>query len=65
MNMTRSPGGGGGYSDIFIHTLAQAILWGFKILNFSMFWVFQKNEYFGGMKILLMIWGFITKFDYI
>ena len=31
---------------------------GFKILNFITFWGFQKNEYFGGMKILwILFWG--------
>ena len=26
----QSPGGGGGYSDIFIYTLARSIFWGSK-----------------------------------
>ena len=36
-------GGGGGYSDIFIHSETQAIFGGFKILNFNIFWGFQKK----------------------
>ena len=35
---------GWGYSDIFIHTLARAIFWGFKILKFNFFGGFQKNK---------------------
>ena len=59
--------GGGGYSDSFIYTLAQAIFWGSKILNFNTFVGFQKRKMniFGGMKILWIFFGVITKFDYI
>ena len=47
-------GGGGGYSDIFIHTLAPVIFYffyffgggGVKILNFNIFWGFQKMNIF-------------------
>ena len=39
---------GWGFSDIFIHTLARAIFWGFKILNSNNFGGLQKNENFGG-----------------
>ena len=39
----------GGYSDIFIHTLARVIFWGFKFLNFNIFLDFQKNKYFFGV----------------
>ena len=35
--------GAGGYSDIFIHTLARSFFGGFKILKFNIFWSFQKN----------------------
>ena len=39
---------------------------GFKIFNFNIFWVFQKNEYFlVGMKILWIFFSIITKLDYI
>ena len=38
-------GGGGGYSDIF----GSAHCLGSKILNFNIFWGFQKNEYFLGV----------------
>ena len=47
--------GGGGYSDIFIRTLARVIFL-FKILNFNIFGGFQKNKYFGGMKILWLFY---------
>ena len=40
--------GGRGYSDIFIRCLGYLL--GFKILNFIIFWVFQKTEYFWGCK---------------
>ena len=42
--------GGGGYSDIFIHTYIRRLcpfFW-FKILNFDIFLGFQKNKYFFG-----------------
>ena len=35
---------GGGHSDIFIHTQAQAIFGGLKISYFNIFGCFQKNE---------------------
>ena len=41
-------GGGGGYSDIFIHTCKLGSFFGLKFLNFDIFWGFQKNEYFLG-----------------
>ena len=46
--MSVSVPGGRGYSDIFIHTYAWAIFWGLKILNFNIFFCFQKHEYFWG-----------------
>ena len=37
------------------------LIWGGggKILNFNIFWGFQKTEYFGGMKIMwiFFFWG--------
>ena len=39
-------GGGGGYSDIFIHKKARVIFLEFKIVNFNIFWGFQKNKCF-------------------
>ena len=50
-------GGGGGYSDIFIHTLARAF---FRARNFEFqyFWGFQKTEYLLGYEDLVDIfWG--------
>ena len=43
--------GGGGYSDIFIHTLAHFL--GFKILNL----VFRKMNIFWDIKILWIFFG--------
>ena len=37
----------GRYSDIFIHHRLGSFF-GFKILNFNIFWGFQKNKYFLG-----------------
>ena len=46
-----------GYSDIYFHTyVGSGYFFGFKILNFNIFWGFQKNDFFffggGGNKIL-------------
>ena len=39
---------------------------GFKILNFNIFWGFQKNEYFLGYEDFVDIfWGVTTKLAYI
>ena len=47
----------GGCTLIFsyIHRLGSFFL--FEILNLTIFWGFQKNEYFGGMKILWIYLG--------
>ena len=38
---------------------------GFKILNFNIFWGFQKINIFSGMKILwIFFWGVTTKLAY-
>ena len=51
-------GVGGGDTLIFSHIHRLGPIVGFKILNFNIFWGFQKNEYFlGGMKILLIFLG--------
>ena len=34
---------------IFSHIRRPGLFLGFKILNFNIFWVFQKNEYFLGV----------------
>ena len=50
-------GGGGGYSDIFIHVGSGHFFW-FKILSFNIFGGFQKNEYFWGYEDFVDIfWG--------
>ena len=36
-------GGGGGGTLIFSHIRRLGLFWGFKILNFNIFWGFQKN----------------------
>ena len=46
-------GGGGGGGTLIFHTyVGSGYFLGFKILNFNIFWGFQKNEFFFGMKIL-------------
>ena len=45
-------GGGGGGTLIFHTYVGSGYFLGFKILNFNIFWGFQKNEFFFGMKIL-------------
>ena len=50
-------GGGGGGTPIFSHIRSLGPFLGFKILNFNIFWGFQKNEYFWGIKILWIFWG--------
>ena len=43
---------------IFSHIRRLGPFFGFKILNFNIFWGFEKNEYFfGGMKILWIFFG--------
>ena len=57
---------GGGYFDIFIHTLALAFFLGFKILNFNIFFFFlggggggvQKTEYLLGYEDFVDIFLF-------
>ena len=49
-------GGGGGYSEIFHTYVGSGYFLGFKILNFNIFWGFQKNEYFLG------VWNFCGYF---
>ena len=49
---------GGGHFDIFIHVyVGSGHFFGFKILNFNIFWGFQENEYFWGTKILWIFLG--------
>ena len=59
--MIETPGGGGGGGGtlIFSHIRRLGLFLGVqKILNFNIFWGFQKNEYFlGGMKILWIFLG--------
>ena len=43
---------------IFSYIRLGSFFWGFKILNFNIFWGFQKNKYFLGIKILwIFFWG--------
>ena len=47
---SKGPGGGGGGGNlIFSHIRRLGPFFGFKILNFNIFWGFQKNEYFFGV----------------
>ena len=51
-------GGGGGGTLCYCHTyVGSAYFFGFKILNFNIFWGFQKNKFFLGMKILWIFFG--------
>ena len=43
----KHPGGGG--TLIFSHIRRLGTFFGFKILNFNIFWGLQKNEYFLGV----------------
>ena len=47
-NLVQDPGGGGGVLLYFHTYVGSGYLFGFKILNFNIFWGFQKNEYFWG-----------------
>ena len=51
--------GGGGRVLRYFHTyVGSGYFWGFKILNFNIFWVFRKMKIVWGMKILwLFFWG--------
>ena len=61
--LARGGGGGGGGTLIFSHIRRLGPFFGFKILNFNIFWGFQKNEYFWGYEDFVAIfWGVITKF---
>ena len=51
-----------GYSDIFIYVGSSHFL-GFKILNFSTFWGFQKNEYVLGYGDFVDIFGGYHKIE--
>ena len=51
-------GGGGGGTLIFSYKRRLCpFLGGFKILNFKIFWGFQKNEYFMGYEDFVDILG--------
>ena len=59
-------GGGGGYSYIFLFFHAyvgSGYFWGFKILNFNILGVFRELNNCGGMMILWIFFGVITKLD--
>ena len=58
------PRGEGGGTLIFSYVRSGHFL-GFKILNFSTFWGFQKNKYSFGYEDFVDIFGVITKLDYI
>ena len=49
---------------IFSYMRGLGLFFGLKILNFSIFGGFQKNEYFLGYEDLVDIFGVITKLDY-
>ena len=47
-----------GVTLIFSYIRRLWVFWGFKILNFNIFWGFQKNEYFLGIKMLWIFFFF-------
>ena len=47
--MPNAMGSQGGCTLIFSHIRRLGPFFGFKILNFNIFWGFQKNEYFLGV----------------
>ena len=51
----------------YFHTYVGSVhFFGFKILNFDIFWGFQKNKYFLGYENFVdNFFGVITKLDYI
>ena len=51
MSLVQAQGRGGGTLK-FLYICRLRLFLGFKILNFNIFWGFQKNEYFLGMNIL-------------
>ena len=51
---------------IFSYIRRLRLFFGFKVLGFNIFGGFQKNEYFfGGIKILWILFWFVTKLGYI
>ena len=50
-------GEGGGVLWFFQTYVGSAHFFGFKILNFDIFWGFQKNEFFGGYEDFVDFFG--------
>ena len=46
---------------IFSHLRMLGLFFGFKILNFNIFWVFRKNIFLGYEEIVDIFFGVITK----
>ena len=57
------PGWGWGGGTLIFSYIRRLGLFGFKILNFNIFF-FRKLNIFGGMKILQIFLGVSTKLDY-
>ena len=58
LSISRAPEGD---TLIFSHIRRLGLFFGFKILNFNIFLVFQKNEYFWGYGDWWIFFGVITK----
>ena len=56
---------GGGCTLIFSYIRRLVSFNLVQILNFNIFWCFQKNKYFFGYEDFVDIFGVITKLDYI
>ena len=56
--------GGGGCTLIFSYIRRLVSFYLVQILNFNIFWGFQKNKYFFGYEDFVDIFGVITKLDY-
>ena len=51
-----SPGGGGGYSDIYTY-VGSGHFWGSNFFEFQYFWGFSENEYLFGYEDFVDIFG--------
>ena len=62
MLSSQGAGGGGGVLWYFHTYVGSVHFFGFEILNFNIFWGFQKNEYFlGVLRFCGYFFGVITK----
>ena len=60
-----NPQGGGGYSDISIHTWSRVIFWGSKLRVSIFLGVFRKNNIFMGLKISIFLGGSLQNWTFL